>query len=346
MQRLKDDWKDILVTALVILAGLAVAVFLGNAGMAVLVVVFAALGFYLLMRRSRQSARLEALRQGLLRFKAGDFASRIEDSKFDALGEVVRLANELAASLQRFQSAVALVERQRQQLSADLTQAIAKPLAGLRSALDEALRSSNGEPAANRERRLTAILEEILHLGALVGDLIEVSNIDSRRFRLNLRQVNVTALLRQAYQNFEVALQRKNMQCTLDMPDNLTMRGDPERLLHVFHSVFANAIRYAGENTTLRVSAARQGNLLRLQFGDDGVGIAPEVLKKVFRRFEPGETTEVASAGLGLSLCRYIVNQHRGRLRIDSSPQRGTKITLDFGFGGGRHRRRGNNRSS
>ena len=347
MQLPKDYWKRLLPPVMVIVASLAAAIFFDNAGMAILVVVFAALGIYLLAQQSKQFARVEALRQGLLRFKAGDFSSRVEDARFDDFGDVVRLANELATNLQKFQSTMTQVERQRQQLFADLTQAIAKPLAGLRGALDEVLRSTNGEPAADREHRLTAILEEILHLGALVDDLIEVSNIDSRRFRLNLKQVDVPALLRQAHRNCEVALQRKNMRCNFEMPDNLTMRGDPERLSHVFQSLFANAIKYAGENTTVRVSAARQGNILRLQFDDDGAGMAPEILKKVFRRFERGETTEVAGAGLGLSVCKYIVNQHRGRLRIDSSPQRGTKVMLEFMSGGThpesrrRHRRGG-----
>jgi signal transduction histidine kinase len=348
MQLPQDYWKTLLPAALTLIIGLAGVTLLQDPGAAIWVEIFlllavAGVGIYAFMQHANRFARVDALRQGLLRYKAGDYSSRIEDGKFDDLGEVVRLTNELAANLQKMQGTMTQVERQRQQMFTDLTQTIAKPLAGLRSALDGVLRDTNGQPVPDREQRLTSILEEIHHLGALVDDLIEVSNIDGRRFRLNLKQVDVPALLRQAQKRFEVALQRKNMRCDVDIPNNFSMRGDPDRLGHVFHSLFANSIKYAGENTTIRVSAARQGNILRLHFDDDGVGMSQEVLKKVFRRFERGETAEVMGAGLGLSVCKYIVNQHRGRMRIDSAPKKGTKVLLEFMPGGGAppgHRRR------
>jgi len=348
MQLPKEYWKNLLPAALVILAGLAGVIFFRESA-AIWIAIFlllaiAGLGVYWFIQQSREFSRVEALQQGLLRYKAGDFSSRVEDANFDEFGEVVRLTNELATNLQKLQGTMTQIERQRQQLFADLTQTIAKPLAGLRGALDEVLRNTNDQPIADREKRLTGILEEVLHLGVLVDDLIEVSNIDSRRFRLNLKQVDVLALLRQAQQRFAVALHRKNMRCNLEVPDKLTMRGDAERLGHVFYSLFANAIKYSGENTTIRVTAGRQGNIFRLHFDDDGTGMSQELLKKVFRRFERGDTTEVTGAGLGLSVCRYIVNQHHGRLRIDSAPNRGTKVLLEFMIGGGhagpRRRRR------
>ena len=320
-----------------IVGGLVSAIVLRDAALGVFTLLLTGCGAYLWTLYTQQHARLENLRQGLLRFKAGDFSSRVEDSKFDEFGEVVRLTNEFAGNLQKFQGAMSQVERQRQQLFADLTQMIAKPLEGLHIALNELLRASDAAPASELEPRLTAILEEILHLGALVEDLIEVSNIDSRRFRLNLKHVDVHAVLHEAHQYFEVALRRKQMKCNLEVPEKLGMRGDPERLSHVFHSLFANAIKYAGANTTIRVGAARQGNLLRLTFEDNGAGMSPEVVKKVFRRFERGETTEVTGGGLGLSVCKFIVNQHRGRVRIDSSPANGTRVLLEFMTGGGGH---------
>ncbi len=332
--------KTLLPIIVVILAGVT-AIFVFNlSGMALVVPAFlllalAGLGVYLFFQQSNQQARIEALRQGLLRYKAGDFSARVEDSTFDEFGEIVRLSNELATNLQKLQSNMNQVERQRQQLFTDLTNAIAKPLAGLRGALDEVLRRQDGEPVHDREQRLTTILEEVLHLGALVDDLIEVSSIDSRRFHLNLKHVDLLALLRQANRRFEVALQRKNMRCELEVPEKLNMRGDAERLGHVFHSLFANAIKYAGENTTIRVNAARQGNILRVRFQDDGAGMSQELVKKIFRRFERGEATEVSGAGLGLSVCKYIVHQHRGRLRIESAPKQGTKVFIEFMVGGG-----------
>jgi len=340
MELTKDSRKILLPAGFVFVLGIVGIVVTNNSSSAIWIEIFlllaiAALAAYTLINQSKLSARINALRQGLLRYKSGDFSTRVEDSGFDEFGELVRLTNELAANLQKMQSSMAQVERQRQQLFTDLTQTVAKPLTGLRGALDGVLRNTNGQ---EREQKLTSILEEIHHLAALVDDLIEVSNIDSRRFRLNVKQVDLQALLHQAYQRFEVALARKNMKCNVEVQNNLNMRGDPERLGHVFQTLYANAIKYAGENTTIRVSSARQGNIVRLFFEDDGVGMSQEVLKKVFRRFErSGETTEVVGAGLGLSVCKYIVNQHRGRMRIDSSPHKGTKVVLEFMTGGGPH---------
>jgi signal transduction histidine kinase len=350
MQFLKDSWKILVPMAVALIAGV-VGIIVPNAktdlGVEILLILaVAGAGFYALTYQSRMSARINVLRQGLLRYKAGDFASRVEDAGFDEFSEVVRLANELATNLQKAQGSMSQIERQRQQLFTDLTQTIAKPLAGLRSALDTVLQDADGAAGADRDHKLTSILEEIHHLAALVDDLIEVSNIDARRFRLSLKQVDVHNLLRQSHQRFEVALKRKNMRCNIEVPNNLTMRGDPARLAHVFYSLYANAIKYAGENTTVRVSAARQGNVLRVQFEDDGAGMSQEVLKKAFRRLDRGETAEVFDAGLGLSICKFIVSQHRGRMRIDSSPHKGTKVYLEFMLGGPRGGNRRHRRPS
>ena len=155
MQLSKDTLKASWPIALVAVLGLMGIILFRQPGAMIVVEILlllavAGLGVYFFMRQSTLSARIDALRQGLLRFKAGDFSTRVEDDKFDEFGEIVRLTNEMAVNLQKLQGSMTQVERQRQQQVVDLTQTIAKPLAGLRGALDGALRDTDG-PVAERE---------------------------------------------------------------------------------------------------------------------------------------------------------------------------------------------------
>jgi signal transduction histidine kinase len=107
--------------------------------------------------------------------------------------------------------------------------------------------------------------------------------------------------------------------------------GDAHRLQQVFFNLAINAFRamLAGKRLKIRAGIERQGNLrkAKIDFEDEGVGIAPENLEKIF---DAGFTTVKSSPGLGLAVCRKITAQHKGEIEVGSVPGKGTTFSLYF----------------
>jgi signal transduction histidine kinase len=110
-----------------------------------------------------------------------------------------------------------------------------------------------------------------------------------------------------------------------DVTSDCVLLGDPEQLKQVVLNLVMNALEAMKDGGTLRVSAASEGDAVRLVVKDSGIGIEPGALAQVF---DPFFTTKEAGTGLGLSIVRKIVDQHSGEVRIESEPRAGTRVIV------------------
>ena len=117
------------------------------------------------------------------------------------------------------------------------------------------------------------------------------------------------------------------------MPDSVCLMGNPQLLYSIFGNLLDNAINYAGTDTTLTLTAQRQGPMWHFFFSDDGVGVAAEHLSRIFERFYRVDSsrtkgTGAGGTGLGLSIAKWIAEQHDIIISMDSELGKGTRIHL------------------
>jgi two-component system OmpR family sensor kinase len=180
------------------------------------------------------------------------------------------------------------------------------------------------EPAAVigvQVRRLNAIVSELL-------DLSELSNADAR---LRLARVNLEALTRQA----AVAMQATAPGHTLhvEATPSLAVWGDGARLRQLVDHLLHNAVKYSPEGGEIRLRAWESGDNVCLAVQDAGIGIAPEHLDRVFDAFyqtEPPTQRHFGGLGLGLTLCRAIVERHGGTIWVESTPGQGSTFYVQL----------------
>jgi signal transduction histidine kinase len=162
-------------------------------------------------------------------------------------------------------------------------------------------------------------------LSRLVEELTDAARADLGKFDLNLRPVPLAALLRRVAEVEQVTSERHKI--VVDAPESgLFVTGDEGRLEQVFHNLVANAIKYspAGGNISIRVTdvtdPASSATLVEVAIRDQGQGIAPSDLERVFDRFTRAEAVRMKMPGLGLGLyiARAIVEAHGGTLRAES----------------------------
>jgi PAS domain S-box-containing protein len=174
----------------------------------------------------------------------------------------------------------------------------------------------------------------------LIDDLLDLSRVTSGKLRLNIHPTDLHDLARHVVESCRSDAQEKNLRLTLDLAATHSwVRGDPARLQQVLWNLLRNAIKFtpAGRGITVRTSDAAGGEQVRLQVIDEGVGIAPKVLPKIFDAFEQGDPQvgrSFGGLGLGLAIAKMVAELHGGRLWAESpGPGQGATFTLELHTG-------------
>jgi signal transduction histidine kinase len=214
--------------------------------------------------------------------------------------------------------------RQRQFVS-DASHELRTPLTAIRGQLEVLARRERPEPA--EVRRVTDVaLAEMARIEKLVEDLLTLARLDEEP---QLRPVDIP---------LEPFLRRFGEDPSLgeialgELPVG-TLRADPNGLTQVIRNLLANARRHAGLAGRVKLSAVATGERLTIRVDDDGPGVPPRERERVFDRFHRSEAARdrgSGGSGLGLAIARSIVEQHEGRIWIESSPLGGARVAFEI----------------
>ena len=207
------------------------------------------------------------------------------------------------------------------------------PIAALRT-FNELLREGAADDPATREEFLEQSRHQIERLDWLATNLLELSKLDSGLVSLDLRPDDLRAVVESAVQQAEPVADRKGVDLVAHLPpEPVRQPHDPPRVGQVLANLIGNAIKFtpAGGRVDVEVAATSAG--ARLTVTDTGVGIPADEMPHVFERFWRGARRpelRASGSGLGLSIVRSIVDMHEGTINITSSPDVGTRVTVDL----------------
>lgn len=154
----------------------------------------------------------------------------------------------------------------------------------------------------------------------LMDDLVEMTRLQSDRFGLKARPVDLVQLIRGTVGGFEVQPHRHRL--VVELPDHwLTVLADPERVRQVLANLLMNAISYSPAGGEVRVRARSEGSVVRVEVEDQGIGLAPEDQARVFERFyrtRQARMLREQGSGLGLAIVKYLVEAQGGEIGVRS----------------------------
>jgi signal transduction histidine kinase len=167
----------------------------------------------------------------------------------------------------------------------------------------------------------------------LVEDLLEVSRITSGKLRLEIRDVDLTALVGTSIETIRPTAEARGVTIAREFDaTSMPTAGDPDRLQQVVWNLLSNAVKFTPAGGQVTVRLGRRGGEDELVVTDTGIGIAPEFLPHVFDSFRQADASATRShggLGLGLSIVRQLVEMHGGRVSAESpGPQRGASFTV------------------
>ena len=261
----------------------------------------------------------------------GEFTARDEDILVQ-LAQMASVAVENSRLFDAVQSEKQRAERAsraKDEFLAMLGHELRNPLSPILTALH--LARMRGTDALLRERLV--IERQVQHLIRLVDDLLDVSRITRGKIALKRQPVRVAAVVARAIETASPLLEERQHRLRVEVPDDgLWVHGDEDRLSQVMANLLTNAAKYTDRGGAIDVAAAREGEEVVLRVRDSGMGIAPELLPRIFDLFIQGERAldrSQGGLGLGLSIVRSLVEQHGGRVSAASGgPGKGSELCV------------------
>ncbi len=259
----------------------------------------------------------------------GNFTVRTALHRKDEFGQLGDALDNLAVSLEQAAGESSKLEQMRRDFVANVSHEFRTPLTVIRGSA-EALLDGTANSPEETGRRLQAILAETGGLNRLVGDLLELSRLESGKVALSLEPVWLGELLDDVCRSISTLAAAVPVEIKRDIPDNfppvLADYGRFRQLLLIF---LDNAVKHAPAGSVITLSALREGALVRLAVEDDGPGIPAEDLPHVWERFYTvDKARNVHGTGLGLPIARQVVELMQGTVALESLPGRGTRASI------------------
>lgn len=232
---------------------------------------------------------------------------------------------ELEAALER----VRLSDSRKDEFLAVLGHELRNPLAPIATALDLMELKDSGAFAKERD----VIRRQVQHLTRLLEDLLDVSRITRKKLQLSKRVIEIGGALTKAAEMTSPLLQKRRQRLLLDVPKSgALVEADPTRLAQVFENLLTNASKYSDPGTEISVSAKVEGEQVRVTVRDQGVGIAPELMPRLFEWYVQGERSldrAEGGLGIGLALAKSLAELHGGSIDAYSDgPGRGSTFSV------------------
>ncbi len=219
------------------------------------------------------------------------------------------------------------VQRFKSQFIANLSHELRTPLTTL-AGYAEMLATSQFPPQRVQEMS-QAMHEDAQRLGAMIDHLLDMSRLETGQFEMRRERLALDKTI-EAVVQAHVARGKRNLVCRLQRPLP-EVEADREQVARVLDNLVDNALRYSPEGSRVEVTAETSGGEVRVTVHDRGIGIAPEDRARIFEGFyraEDPRTAGVRGAGLGLAVCKRIVEAHGGRIWVESELGRGSTFTF------------------
>ena len=267
---------------------------------------------------------VQKLTAGTQALTSRQFGTRIEVESKDELGQLAADFNTMALTLEKY-------EHMRQQWISDIAHELRTPLSILRGEI-EALR--DGVRKVNRDN-LDSLYSEARHLSEIVNDLHELSLADTGALSIKKAPIDPAAVLKETLGHFKQGFAENQIEIENSLENNhpITIIGDADRLQQLFSNLVENTLRYADAPGILKIGQECTANRLILFFEDSGPGVPEGALDRLFDRLyrvDRSRSRAHGGSGLGLSICKSIVNALDGEIRATNGNSGGLRIEVEL----------------
>ena len=245
----------------------------------------------------------------------------------DELGEIAERIIKIYKQLQTTKDEQDVLKRQ---LTQNIAHELKTPVASIQGYLETILNSPNIDEAT-KQQFLQRCYAQSERLGALLKDISALNRMSEAPEAYEFETLNISEIVQQIADESFPALLKHQMQFTNKLPTDISIKGNRQLLYSVFRNLTDNAIAYAGDGTTITITATEQEAYWQFEFKDNGIGVAARHLPRLFERFyrvDKGRSRRMGGTGLGLAIVKNAVLLHGGTIEARRAPGSGLSFVF------------------
>jgi PAS domain S-box-containing protein len=220
------------------------------------------------------------------------------------------------------------VERMKDDFISLISHELRTPLTSINGYVALLLEGQAGPLAEEQREFLTIVRKNGDRLMGLVNELLDLSRIEAGKVELNRARLDLGPLIRDVASSLRLQIEAKGQQLELDLAEDLPSAwADPDRVTQILTNLVSNAHKYTPAGGSIVVRARGQDGRVRVEVGDNGIGLSPDEQAQLFTRFFRARnraTREVGGTGLGLAITRSLIELHGGEISVTSQPGQGS----------------------
>jgi len=256
-----------------------------------------------------------------------------------------KVKDEISRLIETFNGMISRLDqsfRQIKQFSSDASHELKTPLTILKGEVEVMLRKER--TPQEYQQTLKSNLEEVNRMSQIVEDLLILSKADTGEIRLNKEDINLTEILNEVVTQMDMLAKSKRLHLfTSNHHQDIRIFGDALRMRELFINLIENGIKYSEEGGSIQITLQKEyltpvrnqsdwgerekGEFVKIIVSDTGIGIAKEDQERIFNRFfrvDKARSREQGGSGLGLSICKWIVEAHQGEIKVESELGKGS----------------------
>lgn len=222
------------------------------------------------------------------------------------------------------------LERELEKMKEDflhyITHDLRNPLGSAIGFLDLLLKGTAGVLNPDQHGIVSSIKRSSSRLMGMINNILDIAKMESGRLRLALKETSLAGVAGRAIAILESLAKQKNIDVRLEAAEEFTLSVDADMLERVFTNLLGNAIKYTPDKGRIVISIVDEGPHLKCCVEDSGEGIPPDMLERVFEKFEQVQSNRRGGTGLGLTITRFFVESHLGRIWVESELGKGSRF--------------------
>jgi signal transduction histidine kinase len=256
---------------------------------------------------------------------AEDLTHRIDTKhRKDEIGALVETFNSMISRLEKSVNKI-------RQFSGDVSHELRTPLTIIRGEIEVLLRKDR--PKEEYLKTMNSVLEESQRMEKIINDLLFLSRVEALDKSKFSHDVHLEEIVKLIIESRRPAVNRKRLKLFAENIESTLVKGNVDLLERMVANLFDNAIRYTPEGGTIEVVLNTKKGRARFEIRDTGIGIPQESLPFIFDRFfvvDKSRSKETGGAGLGLSIVKWIADNHKARIDVSSEINKGTTFVIEF----------------
>lgn len=236
-------------------------------------------------------------------------------------------------------SAIRRLERMRSEFVANVSHELKTPIAAVKGFAETLLAGAVNDPDTSKAF-LQIIYDESERLNRLIGDILELSKIESKRIPLYFSPIHMSTFVDNVMEVIKTEAKKRQISLEIHVDESIYLEADEDRLRQIFINLLSNGINYTPEGGTVIVKVEPIGlphseeyEQLRILIQDTGIGIPKKDIPRIFERFyrvDKARSRSSGGTGLGLSIVKHLVELHKGTIRVESSIGAGSKFIIEL----------------